>query len=90
MITFLDAIKLNLCINIDININKFSYFNLDENIFKDIDILNIEKKMRVSTSFINADFKGSNSKQLIKEFLKCRNRYAHGKNSFNVSRNLIN
>ncbi|NFO28842.1 hypothetical protein FDB41_10590 [Clostridium botulinum] len=90
LITFFDTIKLNLCISIEMNINKFCYFNLGKDIFNAIETLNTEKKMIITSSFIKVTFKGTKTNQLIKEFLAWRNKYAHGKNPFNKNGNFVN
>lgn len=76
----IDVAKILMCIDLEMRINKFCYYNLNNDVFEAIEKLDTISKMIISTNWINLNnFKGSKQYEYIREFKNFRNSYAHGK-----------
>ena len=76
----LDVAKILMCIDLEMRINKLSYYNLDEDVFNAIEKLDIVNKLIVVVYSINGrKIKGKKIYEYLREFKEFRNSYAHGK-----------
>ncbi|MCK9218214.1 MAG: hypothetical protein M0P77_09920, partial [Firmicutes bacterium] len=76
----LDVITLMICIELEMRINKFCYYNIGEETTESIESLSLIKKLTVVHSILGKlPFKGTNIYELLREFVGWRNKYVHGK-----------
>lgn len=76
----LDIITLMICIELEMRINKFCYYNIGEETTEAIELLSLTKKLTVAHSILGKlPFKGTKVYELLKEFVGWRNKYVHGK-----------
>lgn len=78
--TIIDVAKMLMCIDLEMRINKFCYYNLNDDVFEAIEKLDISKKLIVAIySVDNSKFKGTKQYEYVNSFKGFRNSYAHGK-----------
>lgn len=75
-----DIVTLMICIELEMRINKFCYYNIGEETTEAIESLSLIKKLTVAHAILgNLPFKGGKTFQLLNKFVKWRNMYVHGK-----------